>query len=166
MAVAWPRYLLGGWDVVGDIDFSKDLCQLSEACHGTVDCSGDSCLGCFRASIVYDLMKFHQLEQSDGCVAPCPEAEALSPQAENADGRVFLFGVGGELTAHAALWWRETPLIDGRHIGAIRCGIPDPLALLVIGHAAGRWRFDIGCGEGTAGTLGSSCPDVRHVAIR
>lgn len=64
-------------------------------------------------------MKPYKLHQSAGSAAPCPEAEALSPPGENADGRVVLVGSNGEMVAHAALWWRETPVVDGRPIGAI-----------------------------------------------
>lgn len=64
-------------------------------------------------------MKPYKLEQSEGSAAHWPEAEALSPLEENADGRVFLIGPNGKLVAHAALWWRETPVLDGRNIGTI-----------------------------------------------
>ncbi|HUF62339.1 MAG TPA: GNAT family N-acetyltransferase [Verrucomicrobiales bacterium] len=46
-------------------------------------------------------------------------AEALAAPEEQPDARIFLIDAAGSSTAHAALWWRHTPLLDGRKTGAI-----------------------------------------------
>ncbi len=52
-------------------------------------------------------------------IGPTPEMEALAGEAEMPDARVFLTDPNDKLTGHAALWWRETPELDGGRIGAI-----------------------------------------------
>jgi GNAT superfamily N-acetyltransferase len=48
-----------------------------------------------------------------------PEAAVLAAPEEHPDARVYLTDSGGELLAHAALWWKETPACEGGCIGAI-----------------------------------------------
>lgn len=50
---------------------------------------------------------------------PTSEFEALAPATENPDERIYLTNQNGEVTAHAALWWRDTADFDGGRIGAI-----------------------------------------------
>jgi GNAT superfamily N-acetyltransferase len=50
---------------------------------------------------------------------PSPEMEALAAGAETPDARIVLAKSNGCLTAHVALWWRETPELDGRRVGGI-----------------------------------------------
>ncbi len=45
--------------------------------------------------------------------------EALAPAEENPDTRIFLTDKSDHAIAHAALWWKETPAIDGKKIGTI-----------------------------------------------
>jgi GNAT superfamily N-acetyltransferase len=55
------------------------------------------------------------LHTADGLPAP----DAMAAAAEHSDARVFLTDSDGLAIAHAALWWRETPVMDGSRIGAI-----------------------------------------------
>ena len=41
------------------------------------------------------------------------------PEAENPDARVVLIQPDGTAIAHAAMWWRDTPLLDGVPVGTI-----------------------------------------------
>ncbi len=43
----------------------------------------------------------------------------LAPPAENPDARIFALNPAGEAIAHAALWWTDSPSLDGRRTGAI-----------------------------------------------
>jgi GNAT superfamily N-acetyltransferase len=45
--------------------------------------------------------------------------EILAPAGESPDARIYLMDGLGDLRAQAALWWRETPLVEGQRIGAI-----------------------------------------------
>lgn len=45
--------------------------------------------------------------------------DALAPADEAPDGRVYLTDPAGRITAHAALWWRATPELAGRRVGAV-----------------------------------------------
>lgn len=51
--------------------------------------------------------------------SPAPEMEALAAEAEGPDARIVLAENDGGGPGHAALWWRETPLLDGARVGAI-----------------------------------------------
>jgi len=44
---------------------------------------------------------------------------ALAPPQEHPDARVFLTDGSGSAIAFAALWWRETPVHEGRRVAAI-----------------------------------------------
>lgn len=48
-----------------------------------------------------------------------PTPDAMAPVTEHPDARVFLTNSNGEIAAHAALWWRDTPLLEGQRVGAI-----------------------------------------------
>ena len=48
-----------------------------------------------------------------------PEPPAGLPPCESPDAWVFLTDDSGKITAHAALWWKETPLLEGQRIGTI-----------------------------------------------
>ncbi len=43
----------------------------------------------------------------------------LAPPGENPDARLFVLDPAGEAIAHAALWWTDSPSLDGRRTGAI-----------------------------------------------
>ncbi len=43
----------------------------------------------------------------------------LAPPSEHPDARVILTNDSGLIVAFAALWWRETPLLDGQRIASI-----------------------------------------------
>lgn len=45
--------------------------------------------------------------------------EAVSPASERPDARAFIIDEVGEIIAHAALWWTETPELDGCRIATI-----------------------------------------------
>jgi len=55
------------------------------------------------------------LPLSEGLARP----EQLAAAAENPDARVFLVRESGEVTAFAALWWSDTPPLEGHRIGTI-----------------------------------------------
>ncbi len=46
-------------------------------------------------------------------------AETLAAPEEQPDARIFVINDAGASVAHAALWWRQTPLLDGQKTGAI-----------------------------------------------
>lgn len=48
-----------------------------------------------------------------------PTPDAMAPATENPDARLFVTNSMGEITAHAALWWQDTPLLEGDRVGAI-----------------------------------------------
>jgi GNAT superfamily N-acetyltransferase len=48
-----------------------------------------------------------------------PTPDVMAPEAENPDARIFLADHHGGVVAHAALWWRDTPMREGRRLGAI-----------------------------------------------
>jgi GNAT superfamily N-acetyltransferase len=45
--------------------------------------------------------------------------ETMAPAEENPDARIFLTDENDHAIAHAALWWKETPALEGKKIGAI-----------------------------------------------
>ena len=45
--------------------------------------------------------------------------ESLAPFAENPDARIFLTAHNGCTIGHLAIWWQDTPTLDGKRIGAI-----------------------------------------------
>jgi GNAT superfamily N-acetyltransferase len=47
------------------------------------------------------------------------QPEALASSSEHPDARAFLAGNDGQVVAHAALWWSDTPVYEGEHVGAI-----------------------------------------------
>lgn len=48
-----------------------------------------------------------------------PSPEIMAATHECADARIFLTNKEGRCIAHAALWWRDTPELDGERIGTI-----------------------------------------------
>lgn len=52
---------------------------------------------------------------AEGLASP----DSLAPPAENPDGRVFVIESARTVIAHAALWWKETPMISENRIGTI-----------------------------------------------
>jgi GNAT superfamily N-acetyltransferase len=50
---------------------------------------------------------------------PLAEMQALAAEAEMPDARLVLANSSGVVSGHAALWWRETPVLDGSRVGAI-----------------------------------------------
>jgi GNAT superfamily N-acetyltransferase len=48
-----------------------------------------------------------------------PSPESMAASSEHADARVVLTNEHGSIIAHAALWWSETPALDGGRIGTI-----------------------------------------------
>lgn len=62
----------------------------------------------------------------DGCEIPAlavipglPAPEEYSPAHEQADARVMITNNSSEIIAHAALWWKESPALEGQQLGAI-----------------------------------------------
>ncbi|NJM38040.1 MAG: hypothetical protein HC845_09405 [Akkermansiaceae bacterium] len=53
---------------------------------------------------------FPEIPMSEDLVAP----ETLASAEENSDARIFLTNENGSAVAHAALWWKETPALDGK----------------------------------------------------
>lgn len=47
------------------------------------------------------------------------DPEQSAPPSEAPDARIAVENPDGEVIAHAALWWRDTPLLGGQPIGAI-----------------------------------------------
>lgn len=62
-------------------------------------------------------MKLEKPQFHQGC--PSLEMEALAADSERPDARIVLSESSGSLVGHAALWWRETPELDGARVGAI-----------------------------------------------
>jgi GNAT superfamily N-acetyltransferase len=52
-------------------------------------------------------------------ISNLPTVAECSAPHEHADARVMITNAQSEIIAHAALWWQQTPLIDGHHLGAI-----------------------------------------------
>ncbi len=48
-----------------------------------------------------------------------PTPDAMAAAVENPDARAYLTDTSGALIAHAALWWKDTPVLQGERIGAI-----------------------------------------------
>lgn len=48
----------------------------------------------------------------------CPPVD-LAGASENPDARLVVHGADGRVHGFCALWWKETPEIEGRHIGTI-----------------------------------------------
>lgn len=72
--------------------------------------------------------------------------DSLAPPAENPDGRVFIIESTGRVIAHAALWWKETPMIDNERIGAIGgFAARDAEAAKFLLDGAVDYLRDIGC---------------------
>lgn len=62
----------------------------------------------------------------DGCELPnlavisgLPTPAESSPTIEQADARVILTNSQSEIIGHAALWWKESPAMEGHQLGAI-----------------------------------------------
>jgi GNAT superfamily N-acetyltransferase len=56
-----------------------------------------------------------EIPMTGALVAP----EMIAPAEENPDARIFLTDESGRAIAHAALWWKNTPVFDGKKIGTI-----------------------------------------------
>ncbi len=83
-----------------------------------------------------------QIDEND----PTPEMVALAAETEMPDARVSLTYFNGSLSGCAALWWRETPELDGVRIGAIGGFTAEDAesARTVLAAAEGKLR-DAGC---------------------
>lgn len=81
-----------------------------------------------------------------------PLAPGLQPPAslaaanEEPDARIFLRDAQGLTHAFAALWWKDTPLLDGKPIGTIGGfdAVDSPAAALLLDRAIAKLR-DEGC---------------------
>lgn len=91
-------------------------------------------------------MKPYEIEISMGPVALCSEAEALAPASERPDARVVFRSSEGEMIGHVALWWRETPKLEGEHIGAIGGfhATNSNVAVALLNEASSKLR-NVGC---------------------
>lgn len=69
-----------------------------------------------------------------------PSPEMMASPSEHADARVFLTNVNGRIIAHAALWWSETPVLEGERIGTIGgfAALDQETAKILLDHAADR----------------------------
>ena len=74
----------------------------------------------------------------DGLQSP----ETMAAAGELADARVFLTNADGRITAHAALWWSGTPVLEGERIGTIGgfAASDEESAKILLDHAADRLR--------------------------
>jgi GNAT superfamily N-acetyltransferase len=81
-----------------------------------------------------------------------PTASKLLPfdpawlQGHAVDGHLCAVGTGGEVRAHCSLWWRQTPELVGRRVGAIGhfASAEDEATAALIEYAIARLR-DEGC---------------------
>jgi GNAT superfamily N-acetyltransferase len=80
-------------------------------------------------------------------MAEClPAPETMAAAMEHPDARVFLTNADGLVIAHAALWWKDTPVHDGGHIGAIGgFAAHDEQAAKLLLHGAEDSLRDAGC---------------------
>lgn len=71
-----------------------------------------------------------------------PSPETMAAASERADARVFLTNQDGRIIAHAALWWSETPVLEGESIGTIGgfAALDEASARFLLDHAADRLR--------------------------
>lgn len=72
--------------------------------------------------------------------------ESTAAAGEFPDGRVFVSDLKGVIVAHVALWWRESPVFEGRHLGAIGgFGAVDADSASAVLEAAVGKLMDVGC---------------------
>jgi len=71
-----------------------------------------------------------------------PSPETMAASGERPDARLFLTNDDGKIIAHAALWWNDTPVLDGRRIGTIGgfAALDEEAAKVVLDHACVRLR--------------------------
>jgi GNAT superfamily N-acetyltransferase len=71
-----------------------------------------------------------------------PSPENMAASGERADARVFLTNEDGWIVAHAALWWSETPVLEGERIGTIGgfAALDGKSARKLLDHACVRMR--------------------------
>jgi GNAT superfamily N-acetyltransferase len=75
-----------------------------------------------------------------------PSPECMAAESEHADARVLLTGSDGRVTAHAALWWSDTPFYQDERVGAIGgFAALDGISAGVLLDAAGARLRDAGC---------------------
>lgn len=55
------------------------------------------------------------IAMADGLPSPAD----LASESEMPDARLYLVEDDGAAVGHVALWWKQTPLLDGTHVGAI-----------------------------------------------
>jgi GNAT superfamily N-acetyltransferase len=94
-------------------------------------------------------MNAPQIHFQQGAAAPgfpladgLPTPKTMAASGERPDARVYLTNEDGRITAHAALWWSETPVHEGAQIGTIGgfAALDGLTARILLDHAADRLR--------------------------
>jgi GNAT superfamily N-acetyltransferase len=69
-----------------------------------------------------------------------PPPETMAASGERADARVYLTKADGQIIAHAALWWGDTPVFEGERIGTIGgfAALDEEAARILLDHACAR----------------------------
>lgn len=78
------------------------------------------------------------LPLAEGLASP----ETMAATCEHPDARVFLSNADGRVIAYAAMWWNETPCLDGERIGTIGgfAALDEKAAVVLLDHAVGHLR--------------------------
>lgn len=108
------------------------------------------------------------LEWTDGAGAPDGISTAELPgwagEGEMMDARVCLCDEAGDVVAWAALWWRETPELDGRRVGAVGgFGARDGAAAVTLLEAAVERLQGLGLTRVVGPMNGNTWRSYRHV---
>ena len=71
-----------------------------------------------------------------------PSPDSMASTTEAADARVYVTNDVGQVTAHVALWWKDTPPLDGEKIGTIGgfAALDQESAASLLEHACVRLR--------------------------
>lgn len=93
-----------------------------------------------------------------------PSPESMASTLEAADARLFLTNDDGHVTAHAALWWSDTPVLEGGRIGTIGgfAATDGVSAGILLDYACQRLR-DAGCGIAVGPMNGNTWRRHRYV---
>lgn len=93
-----------------------------------------------------------------------PSPESMASALEAADARLLLTNEDGLVAAHTALWWSDTPMLDGGRIGSIGgfAATDAVSAGILLEHACQRLR-DAGCGIAVGPMNGNTWRRHRYV---
>ncbi len=111
-------------------------------------------------------MKLTELQYFEGSRIPGIRMEGGEnlPEAENPDARVILVQCSGVAIAHAALWWHDTPSIEGARVGAIGAfAATNRATALQILAAAKKVLRDAGCHVAVGPMNGTTWRSYRFV---